>query len=196
MDEENKKLFEKKEGAPPAEADPNAAKRESPLSKLENAQKDYTKKSLSRTTATVRDIEGSNKDNVQGWLDARIGQLKADISDLKEQLGIAKAAEQSPAKLLPLPVVNENGIVITDEEARADPSNSSSSPFSRGATLGSSTRGLTQFLGIKNPGKPDIEDLDNEEAWRNKTDDGPDPWTKVKFQRLNRAPKLLRTQMN
>ncbi|QYT05580.1 hypothetical protein H0G86_012470 [Trichoderma simmonsii] len=179
MDEENKKLFEKKEGAPPAEADPNAAKKDSPLSALEKAQKDYTKKSLSRTTAAVRDIEGSNKANVKGWLDARIGQLEADISDLKEQLGIAKAAEQSPAKLLPLPVVNENGIVITDEEARADPSNSSSSPFSRGATLSSSTRGLTQFLGIKNPGKPDIEDLDNEEAWRNKTDDGPDPWTKI-----------------
>ncbi|QYT05579.1 hypothetical protein H0G86_012470 [Trichoderma simmonsii] len=154
MDEENKKLFEKKEGAPPAEADPNAAKKDSPLSALEKAQKDYTKKSLSRTTAAVRDIEGSNKANVKGWLDARIGQLEADISDLKEQLGIAKAAEQSPAKLLPLPVVNENGIVITDEEARADPS-------------------------IKNPGKPDIEDLDNEEAWRNKTDDGPDPWTKI-----------------
>ncbi|KAL6819265.1 hypothetical protein V8C43DRAFT_326288 [Trichoderma afarasin] len=156
MDEENKKLFEKKEGAPPAEADPNAAKKESPLSKLENAQKDYTEKSLSRTTATVRDIEGSNKANVKGWLDARIGQLEADISDLKEQLGIAKATDQapSPAKLLPLPVVNENGIVITDEEARADPS-------------------------IKNPSNPDIEDLDNEESWRNKTDDGPDPWTKI-----------------
>ncbi|PTB52852.1 hypothetical protein M431DRAFT_557412 [Trichoderma harzianum CBS 226.95] len=153
MDEENKKLFEK-EGAPPAEADPNAAKGDSPLSVLEKAQKDYTEKSLSRTTATVRDIEGSNKDNVKGWLDARIGQLEADISDLKEQLGIAKAAEQAPAKLLPLPVVNENGIVITDEEARADPS-------------------------IKNPSKPDIEDLDNEESWRNKTDDGPDPWTKI-----------------
>ncbi|KKO98960.1 hypothetical protein THAR02_08924 [Trichoderma harzianum] len=152
MDEENKKLFEKKEGTPPAEADPNAAKKESPLSKLENAQKDYTEKSLSRTTATVRDIEGSNKANVKGWLDARIGQLEADISDLKEQLGIAK--EQAQAKLLPLPVVNENGIVITDEEARADPS-------------------------IKNPSKPDIEDLDNEESWRNKTDDGPDPWTKI-----------------
>ncbi|KAL6798483.1 hypothetical protein J3E68DRAFT_449402 [Trichoderma sp. SZMC 28012] len=152
MDEENKKLFEKEKGAPPAEADPNAAKKESPLSKLESAQKDYTEKSLSRTTATVRDIEGSNKANVKGWLDARIGQLEADISDLKEQLGIAK--EQAQAKLLPLPVVNENGIVITDEEARADPS-------------------------IKNPGKPDIEDLDNEEAWRNKTDDGPDPWTKI-----------------
>lgn len=177
MDEENKKLFEKKEGTPPAEADPNAAKKESPLSKLENAQKDYTEKSLSRTTATVRDIEGSNKANVKGWLDARIGQLEADISDLKEQLGIAK--EQAQAKLLPLPVVNENGIVITDEEARADPSNSFSSPFSRGATLHSSIRGLTKFLGIKNPSKPDIEDLDNEESWRNKTDDGPDPWTKV-----------------
>ncbi|OPB40225.1 hypothetical protein A0O28_0003040 [Trichoderma guizhouense] len=156
MDEENKKLFEKKEGAPPAEADPNAAKKESSLSKLGNAQKDYTEKSLSRTTATVRDIDGSNKANVKGWLDARIGQLEADISDLKEQLGIAKATEQapSPAKLLPLPVVNENGIVITDEEARADPS-------------------------IKNPSNPDIEDLDNEESWRNKTDDGPDPWTKI-----------------
>lgn len=198
MDEENKKLFEKKEGAPPAEADPNAAKKESSLSKLGNAQKDYTEKSLSRTTATVRDIDGSNKANVKGWLDARIGQLEADISDLKEQLGIAKATEQapSPAKLLPLPVVNENGIVITDEEARADPSNSSSSPFSRGATLDSLTRGLTHFLGIKNPSNPDIEDLDNEESWRNKTDDGPDPWTKVKFQRLNRAHKLLRTQRN
>ncbi|KAK0758399.1 LOW QUALITY PROTEIN: hypothetical protein N5P37_008797 [Trichoderma harzianum] len=142
MDEENKKLFEKKEGAPPTEADPNAAKGDSPLSVLEKAQKDYTEKSLSRTTATVRDIEGSNKDNVKGWLDARIGQLEADISDLKEQLGIAKAAEQAPAKLLPLPVTK-----------KPEPT--------------------------QNPSKPDIEDLDNEESWRNKTDDGPDPWTKI-----------------
>ncbi|OTA07299.1 hypothetical protein A9Z42_0081940 [Trichoderma parareesei] len=124
------------------------------LEKLIEVQKEHTEKSLSRTTSTVRDGEEANKLKAGQWLGARIGQLEADIADLKEQLGIAKSAEQAQSQLLALPVINENGIVVTDGEARADPS-------------------------IKNPTKPDIEDLDNEETWRNRTDDGPDPWTKI-----------------
>ncbi|KAL7946421.1 hypothetical protein V8C42DRAFT_357282 [Trichoderma barbatum] len=168
MDDENKKLLtEKKEGVTPPADDNSKAdwlKREfhlesrqpgaQALQKLANAQKEHTEKSLSRTTATVRDAEGSNKVKAGQWLGARISQLEADIADLKEQLGMAKDAEKAQAQLLALPVVNGNGIIVTDDEARADPS-------------------------IKNPMKPDIEDLDNEESWRNRTDDGPDPWTKI-----------------
>ncbi|PTB62270.1 hypothetical protein BBK36DRAFT_1163305 [Trichoderma citrinoviride] len=167
MDEENKRLLtEKKEGDTPPADDRSKAdwlKREfgkdrlegaAALDNLVNVQKVNTEQSLSRTNATVRDTQNANKDKAGQWLGARISQLEADIADLKEQLGVARGAEQAQAQLLALPVVNGNGIVVTDDEARADPS-------------------------IKSPRKPDIEDLDNEETWRNRTDDGPDPWTKI-----------------
>lgn len=94
------------------------------LKNLVEAQEEHTNNSLSRNNATVRDLQGTNKQTAGAWLKARIDQLELDIGDLKEQLGMAKDAEK--AQLLALPVLNERGILITDEEARADPSESHS----------------------------------------------------------------------
>ncbi|RYC62307.1 hypothetical protein CHU98_g3894 [Xylaria longipes] len=115
MDDENKKLLtEKKEGvSPPADDGFQAAwlkndfNVESHLQgvlavdNLVNRQKEHNEKGLSGTNATVRDTEGTNK-----------------------QFGMAKSAEQAQAQPLALPVVSENGTMVTDGEARTNPNGS------------------------------------------------------------------------
>jgi hypothetical protein len=141
MDDENKKLItDKNVGAqPPADDGKKAAwlKRDFnienrlngalALDNLVQKQKELTEQSLSRNNATLRDNQEASKVKAGEMLGARISQLEADIAELKEKLGMARSAEQAQAQLLALPVVNEQGIVVSDSEARADPSKSSSS---------------------------------------------------------------------
>ncbi|KAF5007507.1 hypothetical protein FDECE_6154 [Fusarium decemcellulare] len=117
------------------------------LNNLFSAQKEYNKNSLCRINATVRDNVEQNKNKAFGWLNTRITQLKDDIADLKEQLGLSRTAKSQEGSLLALPVVNQDGIQVTEDKLAVDPN-------------------------IKNPGAPDIEGLDNEDAWRNKVDVG------------------------
>jgi len=138
MDDENKKLMAPKvDGAqPPADDGVKAAwlKKEYGLDKradgalalknLAERQKEVTEQSLSRNNATVRDNEEASKIKARDMLGSRISQLEADIADLKEKLGMARSAEDDKKKLLDLPVVNEQGIIVTDSEAKVDPSKS------------------------------------------------------------------------
>ncbi|KAF4339605.1 hypothetical protein FBEOM_6481 [Fusarium beomiforme] len=123
------------------------------LQNLVDEQKKHTEASLDRNSKSVRDNTEQSKKRAGDWITARIKQIKDDIEELQRQLTAAQASATSSAPPL-LPVVNAEGIVVTGDELSADPS-------------------------IKNPTKPTIIDLDNEESWRNTVDDGPDPWTKV-----------------
>lgn len=97
------------------------------LKKLEDAQKAYTEDSLKKNNTTVRDNVAQNKTMAMGWMDARIDQLRADIKELKTQLGQAtttpkEGEEAPPPKLLTLPVVDENGIEVSPDRLTIDPS--------------------------------------------------------------------------
>ena len=98
----------------------NKKAEEDVFQKLIEAQSTWSDQSLSRNATAVRGTIAKSKDTATTWLKTRIDQLIADITDLKVRLGVAGGtAEES--KMLALPVVNENGIVVTDTEVAVKP---------------------------------------------------------------------------
>ncbi|KAK0706084.1 hypothetical protein B0T26DRAFT_755616 [Lasiosphaeria miniovina] len=89
-----------------------------PLTKLVKAQAAWNDAGSKRSAQAVRSGEASIKDTAKSWLDARIGQLSRDIADLEKQLSVASG---TAGKMLALPVVNQEGIVISDSDIAVNP---------------------------------------------------------------------------
>jgi len=98
---------------PPAQ--PEAAP-DNPFENLRKAQQEWSDTSLSRNKATVRTSVDTETKAASGWLEKKIKQLEGEIKELKVQLG-----DGAEGKLLPLKVINEQGITITDADRSADP---------------------------------------------------------------------------
>jgi hypothetical protein len=90
--------------------------------KLADAQKAWNEQGLNRNAATMRDDQEASKTAAHEWLQARITQLTADIDLLQRQLQTDSASTQAGStKVLSLPVMNADGIVIRDDEIAVKP---------------------------------------------------------------------------
>lgn len=89
---------------------------DNPFENLRKAQQEWGETSLSRNKATVRTSIDTETKAASGWLEKKIKQLEEEIKQLEVQLG-----DGAEGKLLPLKVVNEQGITITEAERSADP---------------------------------------------------------------------------
>lgn len=86
-----------------------------PFQRLVDEQAKWTESSLDRNKATARSHSESHVQAAQLWLNSRMDTLRADINTLEGQLGGASG------KLMPMQVVDERGVTITDDELKADP---------------------------------------------------------------------------
>jgi hypothetical protein len=100
-------------GDPEASADSNT----DPFKQLITAQSKWNDTSLSRNTTTVREEISKTEEFAKSWLEKKIKVLEDEIEVLSNQL---RDGEQNNT-LMPLPVVDEKGVVITDADRIADP---------------------------------------------------------------------------
>jgi hypothetical protein len=109
-------------GVTPAALDTPAPEAPPPdaFKKLAEAQQAWNESSLTRNKNAVRSGLEADTRAATTWINNKIEMLQRDIKELEKQLG--GGAE---ANMLPLQVLNAEGVTITDEERTAAPSESS-----------------------------------------------------------------------
>ena len=99
------------EAAPAAEA----GKTPNPFQQLIAEQGKWTEASLDRNKAVARSASDADMKTARTWLTNKIGMLTRDIEALENQLG------GDAGKVIPMQVIDEKGVTITDEARVADP---------------------------------------------------------------------------
>jgi hypothetical protein len=89
------------------------------LTKLISTNEAWVNSSLSKTSATVRQSQKEAGSSALTWIDSRTKMIDAQIEELNATLKSIGAAEAGAA--MPLQVINEKGITITDEDLKAAP---------------------------------------------------------------------------
>ncbi|EPE30037.1 hypothetical protein GLAREA_13085 [Glarea lozoyensis ATCC 20868] len=91
--------------------------KEQAMADLVKANKDWQTAGLSKTATSVRESQKAEGATARVWIKTRIEQINTQIADLKANLKSIGA----PAKSMQLQVVNAKGIVISDDDLKADP---------------------------------------------------------------------------
>ncbi|KAM0417030.1 hypothetical protein ACHAPT_012996 [Fusarium lateritium] len=93
----------------------DGAPKEDPFQALVAAQQKWNDDSLDRNKAVTRSSAEADMKTAASWLTGKVDSIKAEIELLMKQLG------GEEGKMTPMPVVDEKGVVITDEDRAADP---------------------------------------------------------------------------
>lgn len=103
---------------PPATPPASGTDKPNPFQELAAAQAANNEQALSRNNATVRNNVEQTKTTANSWLDARITQLNIDIKALEDNL--KESDKSTKDNVLALPVVNDQGVTVTEQELHAD----------------------------------------------------------------------------
>ncbi|KAK8113507.1 hypothetical protein PG984_014033 [Apiospora sp. TS-2023a] len=85
------------------------------IQRLAEEQAKWNEASLDRNKATARSDSENHLEEAKQWLTGKIKMLESDIKQLEKELG------GESGKLMPIQVVDEKGVAITDEERSAGP---------------------------------------------------------------------------
>lgn len=86
-----------------------------PFKRLAIEQGKWTEASLDRNKAVSRSDAEADLKTAQSWLTSKIAMLNRDIESLKKELG------DDAGKFMPMQIVDEKGVTITDEDRAANP---------------------------------------------------------------------------
>jgi hypothetical protein len=109
--------------------DPNAPPVDA-FERLRTAQQTWNDSSLDRNKTAVRSGLEADSKAATTWINNKISMLNRDIAELEKQLG-----DGAEANMLPIQVVNAEGVTITDEDRTAAPSKSKSNVICQKAVL-------------------------------------------------------------
>lgn len=95
-----------------------------PFADLVKAQSTWNENSLSRNKNTVRSSVQDSKDAAKLWIKGKVDVLNEEIKALE-----LKLPKGGKSDIMDLSVVDENGVVITDDDRKANPGNAKMLPL-------------------------------------------------------------------